>query len=281
MRNAREQALPRSITALRTARKTLAACAVFAVLLGFCASLDSLVATLRTPADLARLIPGSETVISGSISVSRNPPNVMLRVEPATDRVIVSPISYSQGFFSDDLSWRAVITALPSAVPGNYTVSAHLNGPAAHLPSSHWKLEILPHEEALREASRSLFVRWFDAEPLEIAIRSLCLAIASGVLYLLLFYFGSRILARHGYFRVYYARPEGDDTMLYCIDQETLLAENQSYPVLSAAGQLLGLAEVEDRGARHCVLKLVAAQARAGCYIALSIRSDEPGPDEP
>ena len=92
----------------------------------------------------------------------------------------------------------------------------------------------------------------------------------SGVLYLAAFLIGSHRLAREGYFRVYFTRPEGDDTMLYCIDSERILSEERPYPVLSAAGQLIGLANVSGRGARHCVLKLSAAQARAGCLIAVA-----------
>lgn len=111
-------------------------------------------------------------------------------------------------------------------------------------------------------------------EPLNAAFAALIVAATACLLYFGLIYFGSAWLAKRGFLRVYHTRQEGDDTMLYCIDPQASLNEAQTYPVLSAAGKLMGTAEVTSRGARYCILKLTAAQARTGCLVALPIEAE-------
>lgn len=265
----RGQLLPRSLLLLRAVKRALGLCVVFAVLLGIIASLDALIGQIRTPRDALSVLSGGSTTISGTLPSEGSASNVVLRFAQPAEGVRVDSIHYSRPALSKDVAWTAILSAAPGTAPGVYSIAAELKGSPQHL-ADHWRLTVFGSAEELRAQSPFLFVRAFGADPLVLAIRALILALVSGVLYIAAFFIGSRHLAREGYFRVYFTRPEGDDTMLYCIDSERILSEEHPYPVLSAAGQLIGLANVSGRGARHCVLKLPAAQARAGCLIAVA-----------
>ena len=57
---------------------------------------------------------------------------------------------------------------------------------------------------------------------------------------------------------------EGELIPLYKHIMTTRIGEG-----LSATGQLLGMAVLADSGRRHCVFRLHAARARAGCIVAV------------
>lgn len=265
----RGQLLPRSLLLLRAVKRAIGLCVVFAVLLGIIASLDALMGQIRTPRDALSVFSGGSTTISGTLSSEGSASSVVLRFAQPAEGVRVDSIRYSRSVLSKDVHWTAELFAAPETTPGVYSITAESKGAPQHL-ADHWRLTVFGSVEELQAQSPFLFERAFGADPLVTAIRALILAVVSGVLYLAAFLIGSHRLAREGYFRVYFTRPEGDDTMLYCIDSERILSEERPYPVLSAAGQLIGLANVSGRGARHCVLKLSAAQARAGCLIAVA-----------
>ena len=99
-----------------------------------------------------------------------------------------------------------------------------------------------------------------------------CLLFSSllAILYPVLGFFDRRALATNGYLRVFHAKTDGDDTLLYCVHpKDDITLKLESYRVLSATGQLLGLAMLIEKGRRHCVFRLHTAQARAGCLIAI------------
>lgn len=261
--------LPRSIAALRTVKRAFAACAVMAILLGIVASLDTLIAGLRAPEGEIALVPGASEMISGTLP-DRDASNLLVRITPITPSITVESVRFSSSAIRSDLRWHASISARADARPGTYSIIAEDPGQADRHSIRHWALKLYPSIEEYRVHSYSLFMRYFGTDSLQLALRSFAVFLFSGILLLLLVYFGGRSLARQGYCRVYFARSEGNDTMLYCIDSESLLSDQHSYPVFTAAGQLLGLADVTARGTRHCVLKLYAAQARAGCLIAVT-----------
>ena len=99
-----------------------------------------------------------------------------------------------------------------------------------------------------------------------------CLLFSSllAILYPMLGFFDRRALATNGYLRVFHAKTDGDDTLLYCVHpKDDITLKLESYRVLSATGQLLGLAMLIEKGRRHCVFRLHTVQARAGCLIAI------------
>lgn len=261
--------LPRSIAALRTVKRAFAACAVMAILLGIVASLDTLIAGLRAPEGEIALVSGTSEMISGTLP-DREASNLIIRITPITPSISVDSLRFSESLIRSDLRWHASISAREDAIPGEYNVIAEDPGQADRHSLRHWALKLYPSLGEYREHSYSFFMRFFGTDSLQLALRSFAVFLVSSILLLLLVYFGGKSLARQGYCRVYYARAEGNDTMLYCIDSESLLSDQHSYPVFTAAGQLLGLADVTARGTRHCVLKLYAAQARAGCLVAVT-----------
>ncbi len=262
--------LPRSIAALRTVKRAFAACAVMAIVLGIVASLDSLIAGLRAPEGEIALVPGTSEMISGTLP-DQKASNLLIRITPITPSISVESLRFSSSAIRSDMRWHASISASKDARPGDYSIIAEDPGEADRHSMRRWTLKLYPSLDEYREHSYSLFMRFFGTDSLQLALRSFAVFLVSSISLLLLVYFGGRSLAKQGYCRVYYARTEGNDTMLYCIDSESLLSDQHSYPVFSAAGQLLGLADVTARGTRHCVLKLYAAQARAGCLVAVTL----------
>ena len=171
-----------------------------------------------------------------------------------------------------------VITGSISSEQGNRGLQVRIEPPEDGLTASHELdvlfVQVLPNAAAVRANSSSFLMRIWGWEPLNAAFAALIVAATACLLYFGLIYFGSAWLAKRGFVRVYHTRQEGDDTMLYCIDPQSSLNEAQTYPVLSAVGKLMGTAEVTSRGARYCILKLTAAQARTGCLVALPIEAE-------
>ena len=262
-----DQPLPRSLALLRAIRLLIALIGLAALALGTFASADALVASSRTPDDRLAAFPGALTLISGRIPGDAPDSTVFVRSEP--QGLFVESIVYSRALLSDAMRWSAVVRTLPDAAPGRYDIIASAATGSATQPFDRWRMTVHPDKEAYEAASPSVMLHRFSVEPLDAALVSLAVAIVCGLLYAGMLFLCGKALMRLGFCRVYYTRSEGDDTFLYCIDQEMLLADDRSYPVLSAAGQLLGLADVTSRGARYCVLRLASAQARAGCMVSL------------
>lgn len=270
----RARALPRSVSALRRLRKTLSAAAMIAAAAGILASLDALVDTFRTPEGVLPVACSVPALISGEIDQNGSRPGLQIRIQPQDDGLTASGLSLDRQLFSDKVQWSAFITAVPEAVGRTYTVTAGASDVPNPLAKS-WTVSVLPSQDEVNAASHSLFLRFAGWNPLTAAFTALIVAASACILYFLLSYFGAKWLARRGLVRVYHTRDEGDDTVLYCIDPEALLQSGTSYPVLTARGQMLGLAEVTNRGTRYCVLRLSAAQARTGCFVAVQT-SPEP-----
>ena len=117
----------------------------------------------------------------------------------------------------------------------------------------------------MQEASPSLLVSKLGIDPLPAAFACLISALLLALLYPALYF-----IDRSGCLRVFHARTSGPDTLLYCVQPvRDAPVRGTAYRVLSATGQLLGMAVLADSGRRHCVFRLHAARARAGCIVAV------------
>ena len=139
-----------------------------------------------------------------------------------------------------------------------------------HEASQSWQIEAWPDRTSMQEASPSLLVSKLGIDPLPAAFACLISALLLALLYPALYFIDRRTLARSGCLRVFHARTSGPDTLLYCVQPvRDAPVRGTAYRVLSATGQLLGMAVLADSGRRHCVFRLHAARARAGCIVAV------------
>lgn len=239
--------------------------------LGMLASIDALQTQMRLPEHTLFMSTGDTVELSGVIRapLSSVPPAVRLTISPDTVSVTLSGVTTSQRTLSDDTIWRAKLTL--GAAPAHTTLKADICFPDLHHESPQsWQIEAWPDRTSLQEASPSLLVSELGIEPLPAAFACLISALLLASLYPALYFIDRRTLARSGCLRVFHARTSGPDTLLYCVQPERdAPVRGTAYRVLSATGQLLGMATLTDSGRRHCVFRLQAARARAGCIVAV------------
>lgn len=233
------QALPRSVVLLRLLRRILSVTAVACAAAGMIASADALISGFGDGGDKLSVAADNSAVITGSISSEEGNRGLQVRIEPPEDGLTASDIRVSNSFFPSRMNWSALLYAAPSALGKNFTVTAGSPDTPPHELDVLF-VQVLPNAAAVRANSSSFLMRIWGWEPLNAAFAALIVAATACLLYFGLIYFGSAWLAKRGFVRVYHTRQEGDDTMLYCIDPQASLNEAQTYPVLSAAGKLMG-----------------------------------------
>lgn len=269
----RPKALPtRTAKALLWTRRLCAAGAVATLTLGMLSCADELNRNLKTPPNTLSAWSGTAVSFSGTFEgdCTRAKPLLRAHTSPDTNLIAVNSLDVVPRNVLGGCRWRATLTALPQLPPGRIDVTlTAISSNNIETPLDPWTIVIYRDAEEARAASHSLLERRLGLNPLLCALIflgfSLFFAAATPILGRLF----SRNLSEHGYLLVYYTKTDGDDTLLYCLDSKRLLEADRTYPVLSAIGQMLGLAAMTLRGRRHCVLRLPAAQARAGCLIAL------------
>lgn len=272
--------LPAYTAGLRLAKRGFAAALGAALIAGTLSSVDALYASLSRPSNTVAVTANVPFEISGTLpdsldaqAVALGRGRLSLEIEPETAHVAVNSVEIAKRKLLFGYRWHATLMILPPAAAGVYTATATLtNGHTIALDP--WRIEIYPSRAKLDEHSPSIIRRWFGRDPLGLAIRALVVALAAAAGYQLLLRWLTKIFADNGFLRVYHAKPDGDDTLLYCIDGRGAIEAHRAYPVYSAAGQLLGTAEVAETSSRYCVLRLNSARARAGCVIALPDASD-------
>ena len=270
----RTQALPQSVIALRALRRTLSAAAIIAAGLGALASADAILSGFGS--SKLSIAAAQSTVLTGSMPADHANRGMQVRIEPSDGGLIASDVRVSKAFISSRMNWSALLTADPDAAGKHFTVIAGTPDKQPH-ELDIWRVDVLSDAAAVRAASSSLVMRLLGLDALNAALGAFICALSACVLYFTLIYFSAAWLAKRGFVRVYHTRMEGDDTMLYCIDPQSSLRELGTYPILSATGKLLGMAQVITRGTRYCVLQLTAAQARTGCLVALPMDNEADG----
>lgn len=155
--------------------------------------------------------------------------------------------------------------ALPSVLPGAYEVRLLANGNA----TDPWTVYVHADKRAMQKASLSYLESFFGLDPLNVTVTSLGLFLFSLLAGFLSHLGLQKLFAKQGYLRVFHTKEEGNDTLLYCIDEGRTLADAARYPILTATGHLLGFATVLERGRQHCILRLQASHATTGCLIGV------------
>lgn len=258
--------------AFRSVRRTVFYAGLAALIVGMAASADALLSYSSIPARTICAAPGDSFELSGEavgLPVER-PPRLEVAVTPqeAASSIAISQVSSVKLFFTDATAWTVRMALLPPPSRDVLKVSVTLLD-LPHQPAQIWTLRTYPTEGELQSASGSLCLSKLRVDPLTASFCSLAFG-SSALLFFFLspLFFGKR-LKEAGYLRVFHAKADGDDTLLYCIDPAGDVRVDRAYTVLSATGQALGLAEITEQGRRHCVFRLRAARARAGCLISL------------
>ena len=239
--------------------------------LGTFASIDALQTQMRLPEHALFMSTGDTVELTGVIRapLPSAPPARRLTISPDSVPVTLSGVTTSQRTLSDDTVWRAKLTL--GEVPAHLAFKADISFPDLHHEASQsWQIEAWPDRTSMQEASPSLLVSKLGIDPLPAAFACLISALLLALLYPALYFIDRRTLARSGCLRVFHARTSGPDTLLYCVQPvRDAPVRGTAYRVLSATGQLLGMAVLADSGRRHCVFRLHAARARAGCIVAV------------
>ncbi len=268
--------LPGRTTILRRCKRFFALLGATSILAGLIASTDAIFENFFVPSARIVSVVGEPTEIAGTITSGQlpntpSPEDLHVEIRPSGAQFSVSSAILSKSLLSGDIQWRIPMMPQREALVGIYEVSVSL---AAHdsnhlIPIGIWRLDLFSTAAECNAHRSSFLARWFGVAPLDVAIWALFLALFSGASYYALLQWISRLLSANGYLRVYHAKEDGDDTLLYCVDAKNMIEPTRSYSVCSAAGQLLGTADVSESGRRYCVFRLYAARARAGCVIAL------------
>lgn len=239
--------------------------------LGMLACLDALQTEYRLPEHTLFMTAGTSAEISGTLhgQHSKLPPRIQLSLSPDSTTVTLSRVTVANKIFTSDTVWHTELTLGDIPTPTTFTASVSFPDLPHEAPQS-WQINTYSNIDALRRASPSFLFSRFAFEPLPAAFICLLAAVLLGLLYPVLYLADRRALAQNGCLRVFHARPDGPDTLLYCVQpQRNPPKKSMSYQVLSATGQLLGLADLTECGRKHCVFRLHAAQARAGCIVAV------------
>lgn len=273
MNKTRQTELPARIRALRRVRAVLGAAACSAVFFGLLASIDAISERFFAPDDVTSALPAKIFPLSGALPLHTKltSPSLLARLEPATALVNVERFEVRESFFGSAPQWHAILQILPPASPGVYQLTLTLADAGWALPLGQTRIDLFASQKALEQSSRSLLLRYTGIAPIDASLWLLALAGLFGVLYYSCRRYVAAALVKRGYLRVYHTKDAGDDTLLYCADPKKVLEVKRTYPVLSAAGQFLGTADVSEAGGRYCVLRLYAARARAGCFISLGM----------
>ena len=236
-----------------------------ALVFGTAASVDAFYSNVKTPSDRIAAVSGQSVELAGTLEDASIDSPLALRivVSPATDRIVVNGTRFEPRRFSEGVAWRTTLTLMPQLPSGLYGVSVSVTGNSTvHLPTPKIDLDVFPSEEALDAASPSFLMRHAGLNPLSTAVRTLLFALLAGFSWWTLRFYTRAQLRQRGYLRIYHAKPDGDDTLLYCLDSDRRVEAGEPYPVLTAAGQTLGTAFLLERESRYCVLKLTSARAR-------------------
>lgn len=264
---------PSAVSATPLARLRRALLPVLLPILGFgmAACVDALQTELRLPEHTFFITPGETVELSGAIRAPHSDPTPTLRLSiiPDTVPVTLTEVATDRQTFSDDTVWRVNLRL--GEAPVRTSFRADVSFPELHHQGlQSWNIEAFPDAASLRESSPSLLFSKLGIEPLPTAFICLVTTLLLTLLYFALYLVDRKKLARRGYLRVFHARKTGPDTLLYCVQPESdAPTPGASYRVLSATGQLLGMAELNDSGRRHCIFRLHAARARAGCIVAV------------
>ena len=256
--------------ALLALRRALGACLAVIAAAGILLSLDALYAFRSTPERTVAALAGSTVALHGTVPISADgrPPNVEVRPADSASALRVARISTNRSLMSkSSIAWTSAVSLAPLADAGELRLDVIVTD--GDVQKERWTLRLYPDAESLRRASPSVAYSRFGIEPLALAAACLALGIALALLYPVLRALIRRSLRSAGYVRVFSVKSDGDDTLLYCFPQEAAFRQGASYPVYSAKGKLLGMAQVDELGTRHCILRLAAGQARAGCLIGL------------
>ena len=273
MYKTRSTELPERIRTLARVRNAFAATACAAVFLGLLSSLDAISERFFAPENQASVLAARPFSLTGSLPINTTvtAPRLLTRLEPETTQVLVEKFSVVESFFGGAPQWEATLLVVPPASPGVYQLSLTLADAGWAMPIGQTRLDLFTSKDALDEQSRSFLLRRLGIGPIDAALALLALAVFFGALFGLSRRWHATALVERGYLKVYHTKDAGDDTLLYCADPKKVLEIERTYPVLSAAGQFLGTADVSEAGGRYCVLRLYAARARAGCLVSLGI----------
>ncbi len=240
--------------------------------IGTIASIDAFQTAVTTPTGHLSTYVGEPIELSGSfrnLNNNQKPARILITFKPENHHLSVAQIITTPTWLSNDTTWHATLDL--TNIETAEELKAEVSFPDhPHQPSETWTIHAYPDEASLEKDSRSLFLRYLSIDPMWSAIACLLFSSLLAILYPVLGFFDRRALATNGYLRVFHAKTDGDDTLLYCVHpKDDITLKLESYRVLSATGQLLGLAMLIEKGRRHCVFRLHTAQARAGCLIAI------------
>lgn len=279
MYKTRQTELPARIRILRRLRGLLAAAACLAVFSGLLASIDAISERFFAPEGVTSALPAKTFPLSGALPLHTQltAPKLLAKLEPNTALVLVEHLDVHESFFGSAPQWHTILQILPPASPGVYQLTLTLADEGWALPLGTTRIDLFASEEALEQNSRSLLLKYIGISPIDASLWLLAFAILFGLLYFACRRYVAAAFAERGYLRVYHTKDAGDDTLLYCADPKKVLELERTYPVLSAAGQYLGTADVSEAGGRYCVLRLYAARARAGCFVSLGMTYETRG----
>lgn len=257
-----------SARALLILRRALGVGLALVAAAGMLFSLDALYEFRSTPERTVAAVAGQTVSLHGTAPISQDgrPPSVEVLPADEASAPAVERISTERSLVDKDaIAWISSVKLADLSE----TASLRFDVVFSDEPTrrERWTINVYPTEEALRQASGSVAYALFGVEPLRLAGACLLIGAVLALLYPLLRALIRRSLRSAGLVRVFSVKADGDDTLLYCFPQDAAFKRSLRYTVYSATGKLLGLAQVDEVGARHCILRLAAGQARAGCLI--------------
>lgn len=269
--NVSSSAFPKYATQIMSLKRIWGGLVAVFLFIGIFSAADALYTSWTLGSENLRLVAGesikvTDVVPPGASSTS----SADLIITPANDGVFASEVKLSRNPDSDAHTYTFSVSSSKRVSLGSYSIDLIFydedNQPTT---AKKYSLSLFAGQQHLYSSSPSVVEQLLEIEPSDLAAKTLFLSLVFAIF----FSPGTRLIEayiiRRGYCRIQNTFVQGDVTLLYCRLPRSFEPESNSYPVLSASGNLLGLASLSERGSTYGVFTLESINATPGCYIFL------------
>lgn len=231
---------------------------------------DGLLAQMRTGTNELNILPGQGITLSGP-AVLKNPLNsdVLARFNPADAPLSFELEGFFTGYWFGNGMWRGQVRAAKEAGEGSFSLRIAFRGASAQT-AQNYVFNVYENAEAMREASLSIFRRWFNINPFLLAATCGILGILTG---LATYFFGRRYalcLATLGLAEI--ARASEADGGIWCLSPRNVAPlPGNVRMILDTDGSLIGEARCGEwhKGRLHLTM-LDGNHVPAGALVCLT-----------
>jgi len=231
--------------------------------------LDGLIGQFREPAHIIKVLPGMTVQINGELVEEVKGVQDLTSMSDS-DQLTVSFEAVHKGYFLGGDMWRGRLTAESQIQPGEYHLNVLPKTSSSTRKTPAFRILVYADALSLQRSSKSLIRSYLGISPFGVAAACVPgILLALGLVYFLT---GKRdaLLARVGRAEVYrVTRRDGGYEIRFALGTAHGLAPGAHVRVLNAAGQAVGIAQVEESTPTDSLAVVTADQEiKAGYLVA-------------